>query len=143
MQIINKKAKFNYKLFETYEAGISLTGIEVKTLLNGQADLSNSFVKIIKGEVYLINANIPIKGSIANPTRTRKLLLHKRQITSIWSKTRQKQLTLVPTKIYNKGRKIKLEFALAKGKRKFEKRQSIKKRDVEREIEQELKDKKT
>jgi SsrA-binding protein len=139
MRIINKKAKFNYKLFEKYEAGISLTGIEVKTLLNGQADISNAYVKMIKGEVYLVNANIPINDSKKNPTRTRKLLLHKKEITSIWSKIRQKQLTLVPTKIYNKGRKIKLEFALAKGKRKFEKRQNIKKKEIEREIERNLK----
>jgi SsrA-binding protein len=143
MKVINKKAKFNYKLFETYEAGISLTGVEVKTLLNGQVDLSNSYVKIIDGELYLINAVIPVSAVNANPTRTRKLLVHKNEITSIWSKIRQKQLTLVPTKLYNKGRRIKLEFALAKGKREYEKRQTIKKKDIEREIERDLKDRKT
>ena len=141
MKVINKKAKYNYKLFEKYEAGISLTGIEVKTLLNGQADLSNSFVKILEGEIYLVNANIPFSNAQANPTRTRKLLLHKAEITAIWSKIRQKQLTLVPTKLYNKGRKIKLEFALAKGKKKFEKKESIKKKDIERDIEQQLRGK--
>ncbi len=142
MKVINKKAKFNYKLFETYEAGISLKGSEVKTLLNGQADLSNSYVKIIEGELYLINANIPIREGNVNPTRTRKLLVHKSEITTIWSKIRQKQLTLIPTKLYTKGRKIKLEFALAKGKREFEKRQSIKKKDVERELQEALRPKK-
>jgi len=139
MKIINKKAKFNYKLFETYESGISLTGAEVKTLLNNQADISNAYVKIINNEAYLLNANIPLKNSITNPIRTRKLLLHRSEITSIMTKMKQNKLTLIPTKLYNKGRKIKLEFALAKGKRKFEKRQTIKKKDVEREIEQQLK----
>lgn len=141
MQVINKKAKLNYKLFETYEAGISLTGVEVKTLLNGQADLSNSFVKIVNGEVYLFNANFPVKDIKTNPTRTRKLLLHKSEITAIWSKIRQKQLTLIPIKVYTKGRKIKLEFALAKGKREYEKRQVIKKKDLDREIAQEVRGK--
>ena len=141
MKIINKKAKFNYKLFETFEAGISLTGLEVKTLLNGQADLSNSYVKIVDNELFLINANIPLKDTKANPTRSRKLLVHKAEITAIWSKIRQKQLTLIPTKVYTKGRKIKLEFALAKGKREFEKREIIKKKDIERDIEKELSNK--
>ncbi len=138
MLIINKKANYNYKLFERYEAGISLKGDEVKTLFSGRADLSNSYVKIINGELYLINANMPSISS--DPQRSRKLLVHKAEITSIWSKIRQKKLTLVPTKLYNKGRKIKLEFALAKGKKEFEKRQVIKKKDIEREIEKELKD---
>ena len=141
MKVFNRKAKFNYKLYERFEAGVSLTGTEVKTLLNGQADLSNSYVKIINGEAFLINANIPIRDIRGNPTRTRKLLIHKAEIISIWSKIREKQLTLIPTKVYTKGRKVKLEFALAKSKREFEKREDIKKKDIEREIAQEIRGK--
>ena len=141
MRVINKKAKFNYKLFETYEAGISLVGVEVKTLLNGQVDLTNSYVKIINGEAYLINANIPISEGSGEPTRTRKLLIHKAELTSIWSKIREKQLTLIPTKMYTRGRRIKLEFALAKSKREFEKRQASRNKDIEREIAQEVRGK--
>lgn len=140
MRVINRKAKFNYKLYETYEAGISLNGVEVKTLLNGQVDLTNAYVKIVNGEAYLVNANVPVDSSVYDPTRMRKLLIHKAELTSIWSKIRQKQLTLIPTKVYTKGRRIKLEFALAKSKREFEKRETIKKKDVERELEQQLKE---
>ena len=137
MRIINKKAKFNYKLFETYEVGIVLKGSEAKALRINGADLNNSYAKIVSGEVYLINANISIPGKIDyNPTRSRKLLLHKNQIVSITSKIKQKQLTLVPTKIYSKGNLVKAEIALAKTKRKFEKKDSIKKKDIERELQQ-------
>ena len=140
MRIINKKAKFNYKLFETYEAGIVLKGSEAKALRTNGADLSNSYAKIIEGEVYLINANIAIPGKIDyNPTRSRKLLLHKDQIISISSKIKQKQLTLIPTKIYLKGNLVKAEIALAKSKREFEKKEIIKKKDIDRELQQELK----
>jgi SsrA-binding protein len=124
MQIINKKAKFNYKLFETYEAGIVLKGSEAKALRTNGADLGNSYAKIVSGEVYLINANIQIPGKIDyNPTRSRKLLLHKDQIVTIATKIKQKRLTIVPTKIYSKGNLFKVEVALAKSKRKFEKRE--------------------
>jgi SsrA-binding protein len=143
MKVINKKAKFNYKLFETYEAGIVLKGSEAKALRTNGVDLANSYVKIISGEVYLINANIQIPGKIDyNPTRSRKLLLHKDQIISIATKIKQKRLTLVPTKIYSKGNLFKVEVALAKSKRKFEKKESIKKKDIQREIEAALKSRK-
>jgi|SRR3990172_3947691 len=140
MRIINKKAKFNYNLLEKFEAGVSLIGAEAKALRIRGADLSSSFAKIIEDEVYLINVNIPVEGKKDyNPTRSRKLLLHKDQIISLQSKIKAKKLTLVPTKIYNKNRLVKVEIALAKSKRKFEKKEAIKKKDIEREIEKELK----
>lgn len=141
MRIFNKRASFNYNLFERIEAGISLTGSEAKSLRMGRADLSNSYAKIVNGEAYLINANIPLENAQKDPTRTRKLLLHNVQITSLESKMKQKKLTLVPTRVYTKGRLAKIELALAKAKRKFEKKESLKKKDIEREIEQEIKNK--
>jgi SsrA-binding protein len=132
MRIVNKKAKFNYKLLEKYEAGIVLTGHEVKAIRNGQADLSQAYAKIIDHEMYLINANI-------STNRTRKLLLHKDQIISIQSKIKAKKLTLVPLSLYNKAALIKVELALAKAKRKFEKKEAIKRKEIEREIEKEFK----
>ena len=140
MRIFNKKAKFNYNLLERIEAGISLIGAEAKALRVKGADLSQSFAKIIGGEIYLVNANIPVEGKKDyNSTRSRKLLLHKDQIVSIESKIKAKKLTLVPTKLYTKGRLVKVELALAKSKRKFEKKEAIKRKDIEREIERELK----
>jgi len=139
MKVINKKAKFNYNLLDRIEAGISLLGGEAKSVRGGGADLSNSFAKIINGEIYLVNANIPISGKKDySPTRSRKLLLHKNQIVSLASRLKAKSLTLVATSMYNKGRLIKVEIALAKGKREFEKRRAIKKKDIEREMAQEL-----
>jgi SsrA-binding protein len=140
MRIINKKARFNYTLFDKFEVGIALTGAETKALKTGRGDLSNSFVKIIKDEAYLINANFPAANESQNydPTRTRKLLLHRAELTFLTTKMKQKGLTIVPTKVYTKGRLVKLEVALAKSKRKFEKKESIKKKDIEREIEQQL-----
>lgn len=141
--IINKKAMFNYNLLEKLEVGISLIGAEAKALRVKGADLSQSFAKVIGGEIYLVNANIPVEGKKDyNSTRSRKLLLHKDQIISIEGKIKAKKLTLMPTKIYNKGRLVKVEIALAKSKRKFEKKEAIKRKDIEREIELELKNRK-
>src|SRR3989344_4339765 len=142
MRIINKKAKFNYNLYERLEAGISLLGAEAKAVRGGHVNLSDSFAKIIDREIYLVNENIPVEGKKDySSTRTRKLLLHKDQIISIQTKIKQKRLTLVPTKIYTKGNLAKIELALAKSKRKFEKKESIKKKDIQREMEQELREK--
>jgi len=141
MAIINKRARYEYSLTdEKVEAGISLSGGEAKAIREGHADLSQSVARIMDGEVYLINANIPVAG-LKNyvSTRTRKLLLHKEEIVSISTKAKQQKLTLVPTKMYTKGRLVKLELALGKPKRKFEKRQTIKKKDIERELAVELK----
>ena len=136
MKIFNRKAKFNYRLLETFEAGIALKGSEVKAIKKGQVDLTASYVKIISGEAYLINANIAVEEK---QNRTRKLLLKKKQIITIGAKVKAKKLTIVPTKVYTRGRLIKVEIALAKRRKNFEKRESIKRRDIEREIEQELK----
>ena len=142
MRIINKKAKFNYNLFERIEAGISLLGAEAKAVRDGHVNLSDSFAKIIDREIYLVNANIPVEGKKEySSTRTRKLLLHKDQIVSLQTKIKQKKLTLVPTKIYTKGNLVKVELALAKSKRKFEKKAKLKKKDIQREIEQEIRGK--
>lgn len=140
MKIINRKATFHYKILEKYEGGLVLGGGEVKSLKISRADISNSYAKIVGGEIYLINANIPIEGKKDyNSTRSRKILLHKSEIVSINSKIKAKKLTLIPLKVYNRGRLIKIELALAKPKREFEKRESIKKKDIEREIAQGLK----
>jgi SsrA-binding protein len=140
MVIINRKARFNYQIFDRFEAGVSLLGREAKAIRDKRGDLSNSYAKIISGEVFLLNTNIPADAAGGyNPTRTRKLLLHKSEIVSLQSKIKAKKLTLVPIKMYTKGRLVKVEIALAKSKRKFEKKESIKKRDIEREIEKELK----
>lgn len=140
MKIINKRAKFDYKLFNKYEAGIELLGGEVKAVRRGSTDLSRSFAKVIDSEIYLINANIPVAGKKDySPTRVRKLLLHKGQIISIKTKIKVKKLTLVPTKMYTKGRLVKVEIAIARAKRKFEKKETIKRRDIEKEISQALK----
>ena len=141
MRVINKQAKFNYKLFDKYEAGISLLGAEAKVVKKGNVDLSKSFAKVIGEEVYLINANIPVAGKKNyDPARTRKLLLHKDEIVSIKTKIKTKKLTLVPTMLYTKGRLVKAEIALAKTKRRFEKKEAIKRKDIEREIDREIKD---
>jgi len=133
----NKKAHLNYNLLEKMEAGIALTGEEVKTLKERGGNLSGAYVKIIENEAYLVNANIFVSD---NPTRTRKLLLHKKEIFSLLSKIKSKKLTLIPLKLYNKGRHIKLEFALAKPKKAFEKKESLKRQEAERQAEMELKD---
>lgn len=147
MKIFNKKAKFDYELTgEGVEAGISLLGIEAKSLGEGRGDLSNSFVKIIGNEAFLVNANFPavgIKGY--DPLRSRKLLLHKSQLLALSTKIKQQNLQLVPLSIYNKkshngseGRLIKLYLELGKGKKKFDKKAGKKVQDINRDIEREF-----
>jgi SsrA-binding protein len=142
----NKRSGFDYQLMDRYEAGIVLTGPEVKSIKTGHISLKGSFVTLKGGELYLTNANIPPyihAGILKNydPTRPRKLLLKKSEIKSLIGKVRISGLTLVPIRVYTKKRLIKLEFAVAKGKKKYDKRESIKKRDAERKIKQELKNK--
>ena len=140
MRILNRKAKFNYFLYERLEAGISLLGGEAKAVRGGKVDLSQSYVKLIDNQAFLVNANIPIEGKKDyESTRSRKLLLHKDQIVSLKTKIKTKRLTVVPVRMYNKGRLLKVEIALAKSKRKFEKKEAIKRKDIEREIEEEFK----
>jgi SsrA-binding protein len=141
MKSFNKKAGFHYLLEpERFEAGLVLSGGEAKAIRTGHVDLSQSVARILNGEVYLINANIPIQGAQKYvSTRTRKILLHKQEIASILTKMKQKKLILVPTKVYTKGRLIKLELALGKTKTKYEKKETIKKKDIERELEKQFK----
>ena len=139
----NRKAFHDYAIEETFEAGIVLTGTEVKSLREGKANLQDSYVVIKEGEAFLLNCHIsPYRhGNIMNhdPVRTRKLLFHKAEIEKLMGKAIQKGYTLVPLKIYFKGPYAKVQVALAKGKRFFEKRERIKEREVKREIERALK----
>jgi len=138
----NRKARFNYEILETYEAGIVLNGGEVKSVRAGQIDFKDSYVNIEKGEIFLYNINIsPYKFSAGgfekeyNSQRPRKLLLHKNEITKLKNKIIQQRLTVVPIEVYLKNGLVKVEIAVAKGKKTFDKRESIKKREVQREIE--------
>jgi SsrA-binding protein len=135
---VNRRAKYDYEILETYEAGLVLKGFEVKAIKTGKASLKGSFVKIKNNEAWLLNAHISpyqIKNTPPDydPQRSRKLLLKKSEIKSLIGKTKQQGLTLVPLKLYTKKSRIKLEFALAKGKKKVDKRETIKKREFERE----------
>jgi len=144
MKITNQKAYYNYELLEKFEAGINLLGSEVKAVRLGHVDLTGSFVRIRGSEAYLFNAKIfPYK--YARPEgydekRPRKLLLHKKEIVALKSKTEASKLTIVPLSMYNTHTFIKVQLALGKPKKQFDKRASIKKRDQERDLEQALKD---
>src|SRR5689334_74858 len=134
----NRKARFNYEIGETYEAGIALTGTEVKSLRNGKATIAESYADARGGEIWLINANIPeyLKGGRYNqpPKRPRKLLLHKRQINKLAGAVEREGMTIVPLKLYfNEKGRAKVEIALAKGKKLHDKRETLKKRSWERE----------
>jgi len=147
MKITNSKAFFDYEIKDRLEAGITLFGAEVKAVRQGHADLTGSFVRILGSEAYLINAKI-FPYEFARPDgydmkRTRKLLLHKKQIISLKSKTEATNLTIVPISLYTTKNYIKLEVAIAKSKKEFDKRQKIKERDLERDIEAEFKQKLT
>lgn len=140
MKLFNKRARFEYELAgEGVEAGISLKGAEAKSLREGRGDISQSFVKIIGNEAFLVNANIPANLEKYDSTRTRKLLLHRKEILSLTTKMKQRKLQIVPIRVYNKGRLIKLYLELGKPKRKFEKKEAIKRRDITRDLERELK----
>lgn len=140
----NKRANFDYQISDTYEAGLVLTGQEVKSIKSGHISLKESFVTVKGNELYLTNANVPPykhAGDIKNydPTRSRKLLLRKSEIKHLTGKTRIEGLTLVPIRVYTKKRLLKLEFGVGKGKKKFDKRQDIAKRDAEKKIRKMLK----
>ncbi len=139
----NRKAFHDYFIEETFEAGLSLVGTEVKSLRQGKANLKDSYALIKDGEAFLLNCHISpySHGNLQNhdPVRTRKLLLHKKEINKIWGKTSQQGLTLIPLKLYFKNGKAKVEIGLAKGKRQYEKRDSIKAREANREIERHMK----
>ena len=139
----NRKAYHEYNILEQFEAGLQLKGSEVKSIREGKASLKQSYVLIRKGEAWLKGSHIASYSHTGfeghEPVRDRKLLLHKREIQKINSKLAEKGLTAVPTKLYFKGGYIKLEFGLAKGKKLYDKRDSKKKRDVERDIKRALK----
>lgn len=139
----NKKAYFNYQILEKKEAGIILTGPEVKSVKKGQVNLKDSYAVLKDSEIWLLNLYIaPFKqaaGIEQNPLRSRKLLLNKREISSLIGKLQSKGLTLIPLKIYLKGGLIKIELGLGKGKTLFDKRETLKKKDQERELRRELK----
>jgi len=143
MKITNKRALYEYEVFERFEAGINLLGAEVKAVKLGHVDLTGSHMRIVGSEAYLLNAKI-FTYQYARPEnyderRTRKLLLHKREIIALRSKMEGSRLTIVPLALYTTRRNlIKVELALVKGKKQYDKRQSIKKRDLDREAESEV-----
>lgn len=135
----NKKAHFNYDILEKFDAGIALIGQEVKSIKLGRMNLAGSYVVLRKEELFLVGANVPPyqpKNASRDyePERSRKLLLTKTEIRHLIGKVQEKGLTLVPLKVYTKGAKIKVEFAAAKGRKKADKREIIKKREVEKEM---------
>lgn len=139
----NKKAYYDYEILEKFEAGLVLTGSEVKSIKTGHIGLKGSYV-VLKEEVYLIGATIPPyqpknASPDYDPERSRKLLLNKSEIKYLIGKTKERGLTLIPLKVYTKYAKIKLEFGIAKGRKKPDKRELIKKREADRIIERELK----
>ena len=141
---INKRAGFDYLLSDVYEAGLVLNGQEVKSVRAGQVSLKESFVTLKGNELYLTNAYItPYKQAglkqINDPTRSRKLLLRKAEIRQLIGKVRTQGLTLVPLRLYTKKRLLKLAFAIGKGKKKFDKREDIAKKEAKRKIERMIK----
>jgi len=140
----NKKAFFNYDIIDTFEAGISLVGSEVKALREGRISIKESYVDIKDGEVFLLNCHISHYEAANrfnhNPLRDRKLLLHRREIKRLIGKVKQKGLTIIPTKVViNDKGLVKVEISLARGKKVYEKREAIKERDRERDMRAELK----
>jgi len=139
----NRRARHDYELLERFEAGIVLTGTEVKSLRAGQVQLAHAYGEVRGGEVWLVGASIAeyTQGNLANhaPERDRKLLLHAREIDSLNGQVREKGHTIVPTRLYFKNGRIKIELAVARGKQRLDKRHDLAKRDAARQIERELK----
>ncbi len=145
MKITNRRAFYDFQILEKLEAGIHLTGPEVKSVKAGHLSLEGAFVKIVGSEAYLVNAQIhpypQARLENYDPRRTRKLLLHKKELVALKTKAQQTNLTLVPLSCYTTSGLIKLEIALARGKRKYEKKEALKRKDLEREVEEELRGK--
>lgn len=132
---VNKKAYHDYEILDKYEAGIVLLGMEIKAIRQGKVNLKGSYGKILGGpnlELFLVGVHIGVQEG--DPIKTRKLLMHRREIGSLIGKLEQKKLTLVPLKIYLKNNQAKIELGLAKGKKLYDKREAIKKRDLEKEL---------
>lgn len=141
----NRKARFNYEIEDTLEAGIKLQGLEVKSIKGGQGNISSAFCVIRGGEVYVVGMNIPPyqpknTGKDYDSERTRKLLLSKKEIKKLVEKDNKKGLTLVPLSIYSKGPFIKVSIGIGRGKKAYNKKETIKQRDLDREMEREYKD---
>jgi SsrA-binding protein len=134
---VNRKARHDYEILETYEAGLVLIGSEVKSLRAGRVNLKDSFARVDRGEAYLVNAHIsPYEAASRfghEPERTRKLLLHRAQIDKLAGKVNERGLTVVPLKIYFKNGRAKVELGLGRGKKAYDKRESIKRREMQRE----------
>ena len=134
----NRKAQFEYFLMESFEAGISLKGSEIKSVRAGQVSLQEAYVQIDNQQAWLVNAHIASYKQASyqdhDPKRIRRLLLHKKEIRELWTAVKLKGVTIIPVKLYLKGGKAKLEIAIAKGKRLYDKRQDIAKKDTERDM---------
>jgi SsrA-binding protein len=140
----NRRARHDYHLLDRFEAGLVLTGTEVKSLRAGHAILQRAFADVRDGDVWLVGAHIPeyAQGNLANhdPDRDRKLLLHRREIDSLLESVREKGLTLVPTKLYFKNGRVKVEIAVARGKEQRDKRRDLAERDARRQIDRAMKE---
>jgi SsrA-binding protein len=140
----NRQAAFRFELLERFECGIALTGTEVKSLRSGKAQIKDAYASIDDGEVWLHNVHIPPYAPASRenhpPERDRKLLLHRREIERLIGKTAERGLTLVPTRLYFRGPRAKVELALARGKDRFDKRQSIRERETKREMQRALRE---
>lgn len=140
---VNRQARHNYFIEETYEAGLVLVGSEVKSLRDGKANLKDSYARIQKGEAYLVNAHVsPYSGANQfnhEPTRTRKLLMHRREIERLTGKTKVRGLTLIPLRLYFKNGRAKVELGLARGKKLYDKRETLKRKEARREVERSIK----
>ncbi len=138
MEILNRKARYDYLIEDTFEAGIVLTGTEIKSIRLGKANIKDSYAIIRNNEIYLLNTHISVydKGNIFNhdETRTRKLLMHKSEILKLNNKIILDGYTLIPLKIYFKNGRAKVEIGLCRGKKNFDKRDAIKERDIKREM---------
>jgi len=143
MEILNRKARYDYEIKDIYEAGIVLKGTEIKSIRNGNANLKDSYAIVKNDEVFLLNMYISPyeQGNINNheETRTRKLLLNKKEIFKIRDSINIDGFTLIPVKLYFKGNKAKIELGIARGKKSYDKREAIKERDVKRELEKNYK----
>lgn len=140
----NRRARFDYEILDKYEAGVELLGTEVKSVRGGRMSLEGAFVVIRGGEAFLINANIPPYQANNtpedyDPLRNRKLLLTKKEMRELADTEKNKSLTIVPLAVYNKGRKIKISVASVRGKKKTDKREKIKRRESDRDIERDFK----
>jgi len=145
MRIVNRKAQYDYTIVDRIEAGIALLGTEVKSLREGHGKLEGAFVRFVDGQPVLVNAEIPAyrfsRTEGYDPKRTRKVLLHKKEIVSLASKMDAGRLTLVPLVLYTIGPRIKLEIGLARGKKQYEKKEKKKREDMKRDLETEFRGK--